>query len=109
MIKEYRTQGGIIGAQRVRKRRLSKTVAYLLGVVFVFAMVHVATRVRVVETGYEIRRLMEQREELKGESHSLKVEVATLRSPVRLGRVAMQLGLKKPPEKEVTLITYRTP
>ncbi|MBI2981880.1 MAG: cell division protein FtsL [Deltaproteobacteria bacterium] len=109
MTKIYHTQSGIIGAQRIRKRKLLKTVARLLGIVFVFAMVHIATRVWVVETGYEIRRLMEQREELKGENHSLKVEVATLRSPVRLGRVAMQIGLKKPPEKQVLLMTYRTP
>ncbi|MBI2083641.1 MAG: cell division protein FtsL [Deltaproteobacteria bacterium] len=109
MTKIYRTQNGIIGAQRVRKRRTLKTAAYFLSVVFVFALLHVWTRVRVVETGYEIRRLMEQGEELQGEHHSLKLEVATLRSPARLGKVASRLGLKRPPEKQVTLITYRAP
>ena len=95
----------LIGAQRFRKRRRFQETARLLGIVVVFALFHVWARVAVVQTGYEIRKLMEQREELRGDQHALRVEVASLRSPVRLQEAARELGLKKPPEQQVTLIS----
>lgn len=94
-----------LGNQSLRKKRRFREASILLGLTLVFAIFHVWTRMEVVQTGYEIRRLMTQREELKGVSHSLRVEVATLRSPVHLEEVAQRLGLKKPPEKQVTLIS----
>lgn len=96
-------------AQSLKGRRLLREMATLLGVLFVFALLHVGTRVQVVQTGYLISKLIEREEEMKGDNHALQVEVATLRSPGRLDQVAKQLGLKRPPEQEVTLISARIP
>ncbi len=99
----------VVHSQKISERRFLKKAGIWLAVIFVSALLHVATRVQVVQTGYQIRQLTEQQETLKGEQHTLRVEVATLRSPVRLEKVAQTLGLKRPPEKQVTLLSSRTP
>jgi len=93
----------------VLRRRLLRDLSCILMALFLFAIFHVWTRIEVVSTGYEIRKLTQEQEALKGESHGLRVEVATLRSPIRLEKVARQLGLKRAPEKQVLLLTSRSP
>lgn len=98
-----------VRTQKIGKRRFLKDGAILVGVGFLFSLFHVWTRVQVIETGYAIRELTEKREELRGENHTLKVEVASLRSPLRLDKVSKMLGLESPPEKQVTLISVKNP
>lgn len=102
-------RSGVIHSQNLKQKRFFKDSALFVGVGFLFALFYVWTRVQVVETGYQIRHLMTQAEELKGQNHALRVEVATLKSPVRLDVIALNLGLKRPPEKQVTMISSRSP
>ena len=95
----------VIHSQNLRQRRFLKESALFVAIGFLFALFYVWTRVQVVETGYQIRHLATQAEELKGQNHALRVEVATLKSPVRLDAVALELGLKRPPEKQVMMIS----
>ena len=50
-------------------------------------------RVQHVRTGYEIGRLTEVNRRLKEQRNILKVELARLKSPARLARIARELGL----------------
>lgn len=99
----------IVRAQRIRKKRTFKGLASGLLLILLLALVHVGVRVAVVETGYEIRKLMDEKEALKGERHSLRVEVQTLRSPTRIEKVAKELKLNRPQDEQVTLISFKTP
>lgn len=88
-------------------RFFARRAGIILSLCFVFALLHVWTRVLVVQNGYQIRQMMDEQEKLKGEAHTLRLELATLRSPFRLEKMAQQMGLKKPPEKTVTMISAR--
>ncbi len=97
----------IIESQSLLGRRLLKGWSATLALFLVLALFHVWTRVQVVESGYRIRELSARLEELKGDQHTLRLEIATRKSPVRLEAVARQLGLRKPPQRDVTLMTAR--
>lgn len=115
-----RVSPGVVYWSRVRSRRAVESQSLLgrkrlkgwtygLALFLGFALFHVWVRVQVVETGYQIRSLSARLEELKGEQHTLRLESATLKSPARLEEVSRQLGLKRPPQHEVTLMTARNP
>jgi len=60
-------------------------------------IVHVTSRVLVVDAGYKLSRLQQQSRELTQANDKLKLELATLRSPLRLERLAReQLGMAPP-------------
>jgi cell division protein FtsL len=63
---------------------------------------HVAARVMVVRTGYELSRLEQESRDLLREHDRLKLELATLKSPLRLERLAReQLRMAPPPAASV--------
>lgn len=96
-------------SQSLPGRRLLKGWSLGIFVFLFFALFHVWVRVQVVEVGYQIRELSTRHEELRREQHNLRLERTTLRSPVRLEAVAQQLGLRRPPQKEVMLLSARDP
>ncbi|HEY8207399.1 MAG TPA: cell division protein FtsL [Myxococcaceae bacterium] len=71
----------------------------LLAALFVaVGLLHVTSRVLVVDTGYRLSRLQEENRQLTLRNDRLKLELATLLSPARLERLAKeQLRLQPPP------------
>jgi cell division protein FtsL len=58
---------------------------------------HAATRIAVVNAGYELGKVQREQRELLGEQERLKMETATLRAASRLESIAKeQLGLARP-------------
>ncbi len=98
---------GYQGLTNLRQRAWVKEVLCYVAIFFVFALFYVTTRVQVTETGYRLRRQTEEGEKLKEIQHSLQVEVATLKSPQMLEQKAAQLGLSKPLERQVVILSRR--
>ena len=82
----------------LRSALVSLLPAVLLTFVFVgVGVVHVTSRVMVVSAGYELSRLEVAQRGLSLENDRLKLELATLKNPARLERVARtQLKLGPP-------------
>jgi cell division protein FtsL len=95
---------GMAVRQSLKMRGLLKTMAVYVSVIFAFSLGYVWTRVQVVETGYRLRQIQDQKEKLKEENRSLLVESATLKSPQRLEQIARQMGLKRPDENQITYL-----
>jgi cell division protein FtsL len=68
------------------------------------AILHVRSKLAVVQLGYRLSEVAGEHKRLLADSGKLQVEVATLRSPQRLRRLANgTLGLKEPtPDQVVT-------
>ena len=73
-------------------------------------ILHVTSRVLVVDSGYRLSRLQEENRQLTLKNDRLKLELATLESPARLERLAReQLGLQPPPAGAVVSIKVGPP
>jgi len=60
-------------------------------------IVHVTSRVLVVDAGYRLSRLQQENRELMQANDKLKLELATSKSPLKLERLAReQLGMAPP-------------
>ncbi|HYV46264.1 MAG TPA: cell division protein FtsL [Myxococcaceae bacterium] len=60
-------------------------------------ILHVTSRVLVVDAGYRLSRLEEENRQLTLRNDRLKLELATLVSPARLEKLARDQGLQPPP------------
>lgn len=79
--------------------------AFAVGLLALVGMVHVASRVAVVSTGYELSRLDAQSTELLRENAALKLELATQKSPARLEAIARtKLAMAPPPVGTVVVV-----
>jgi cell division protein FtsL len=58
-------------------------------------------RVQAVKVGYEISQANENRQSLLKRQKNLKIELARLKSPERLNRLAKQLRLETPTSKQM--------
>jgi cell division protein FtsL len=68
-------------------------------------ILHVTSRVRIVSVGYELSELENEHRELTRENDRLKLELATLKSPSRLERLAREkLGMGPPPATSIVLL-----
>lgn len=77
----------------------------LLGVFAGVGVMHVMSRVRVVDSGYRLSLLQGKNQQLMLDNDRLKLELATLKSPSRLEKVAReQLGLAPPPAGAVLTV-----
>jgi cell division protein FtsL len=92
-----KSQGGPRGPS------LSGVLLNLLPAAFLFLLfaavgiVHVTSRVMVVDAGYRLSRLQQEGRELTQANDKLKLELATLKSPLRLEKLAReQLGMAPP-------------
>lgn len=69
----------------------------VVGSVVVLAWVRMAE----VQAGYEVYRLQRDKVRLRQERSALEVEIAALRRPDRLQRLAERYGLEAPPQERV--------
>ena len=96
--KSGRSQGGGPRGPSVGGVLLNLLPAALVFLVFAaVGIVHVTSRVMVVDAGYRLSRLQQESRELTHAHDTLKLELATLKSPLRLERLAReQLGMVSP-------------
>ena len=74
----------------VKKRKRGKAILLLLGVFLLFSvlLLRVWFLSRAVELAYEIDRLAADKEALEEENERASLEIARLKSPERIGRIA---------------------
>lgn len=85
-------------------------VALACGLFAAIGVVHVTSKALVVRAGYELSRLEGQRRELGREQDRLRLELATLKSPARLEKLAReQLGLAPPAAGAVISLSKGSP
>ncbi|ADO74026.1 cell division protein FtsL [Stigmatella aurantiaca] len=95
---------------------VGRVLLHLLPAVFLFALfaavgiLHVTSRVMVVDMGYRLSREESEGRTLTRENDRLKLELATLRAPSRLERVAReQLGMAMPSGSAVVALSPELP
>ena len=86
-----------------RVRRWFATALAIAAVLVVGALVVVGLRVQQVHLAYRLDALRADRARTQTLIHQLEIEVATLRSPVRVDQRARQLGLTAPAPDQVRL------
>ena len=71
------------------------TLRYFLWIIpfILFAVFYVWQHIEVVKSGYCINKLRSERTKLIEENHILQLNVASLRSPQRIERIAKDMGL----------------
>ncbi|MFY2560836.1 cell division protein FtsL [Corallococcus terminator] len=95
---------------------LTGVLLHLLPAVLLFSlfagvgMLHVTSRVMVVDMGYRLSRAEAESRSLTRENDRLKLELATLKAPGRLERVAReQLGMTMPAGSAVVSLSAEKP
>ena len=107
MDRRKKSGSGSRGNRKVRPARKTKTGIWILvmALFFVQALFYVWCRVQCVSTGYGIDREMRRRQALTRERNTLNIEMARLKSPDRIARIAKtQLGLAIPEPRQVVVI-----
>jgi len=95
---------------------LASVVLHLLPAVLLFALfaavgiVHVTSRVLVVDAGYRLSHEQGESHTLTRENDRLKLELATLRAPSRLEKLAREkLGMAMPAGSAIVSLTPELP
>ena len=85
-----------------------KTIIGMLTLLLV--TVYVWYQISMIQTGYEIQQLQEEKKKLYRFHQALLIEAASLASPDRIERIATtQLGFKKPQTGQVILVRPMSP
>ncbi len=90
-----------------RRLRAEWPTGWLAGGVLILvfciaAILHVRSRLAVVHLGYRLSRATKEHKQLQADYRKLQVEVATLRSPRRLRKLATQsLDLREPEPQQI--------
>jgi cell division protein FtsL len=80
----------------------------ILLILIVAAFVQVHAKLTAVELGYALSAAASEHQQLLTDQHSLQVEVATLRSPQRLRKLAVEkLGLVEPNSTQLLRLRQR--
>lgn len=86
-------------------RRYIKQALSLLAVGVILLLVYVWTRVQVLQLGYEVSKIRKETTELAQQRDLLGSDVATLKSPDRLSKIATELfGMRLPGGDEVVIL-----
>jgi cell division protein FtsL len=95
---------------------VGRVLMHLLPAVLLFALfaavgiLHVTSRVLVVDMGYRLSKAQSEGNALTRENDRLKLELATLKAPARLERLAReQLGMMMPPGSAVVSLPPQLP
>ena len=95
---------------------VGRVLMHLLPAVLLFALVaavgilHVTSRVLVVDMGYRLSKAQSEGNTLTRENDRLKLELATLKAPARLERLAReQLGMMMPAGSAVVSLAPELP
>ena len=84
------------------KARFALKLLVLVAFVVFLSLFYIWSRVQIVQSGYRINALKNERIELTNGSKRLKVELSVLRSPQRLERIASDnLGMTLPDRKKI--------
>ncbi len=99
-------RGQKIGAKSVSARnRMIKKVLIAFGLITTIALFCVWSRLQVLQMGYENSKLQKQNDDLKDIVRKMDVEMAKLRSPANLGRIAVErLGMHPPASGQLVII-----
>jgi cell division protein FtsL len=104
MISAVRRQPIAPKAMAVTRRYLRQALT-LLGVGIIIALVFVWARVQVIELGYEVSRIRKETTDLVQQRDLLESEVASLKAPERLARIAAErFGMRLPMGDEVVIV-----
>ena len=95
-----------------RKTRKKKGESKITGIWIMFMVIFIAElflytwcRVNYIDMGYEISKEANKQNELIALQNNLKIELASLKSPERIARIAKdQLGLKAPTKSQTIVI-----
>ena len=95
--------------KKVKKERLRAEwpSGWLAGGVLILvfciaAILHVRSRLAVVQLGYRFSQATKEHKQLESDHRKLQLEAATLRSPRRLRKLATeQLGLREPVSRQI--------
>ena len=97
-----------MGNRKLKKVDSPKMIGIWILLLFIFVgelLLYTWCRVQCVRTGYEISAQTEKNRDLTALQKSLKVELARLKSPERIARIAQtQLGLIMPDAKHTIVI-----
>ncbi len=94
MSRTRRAGGKVTGPQIFLQLLPGALLAALFAAV---GILHVTSRVLVVDAGYRLSRLEAENRQLTLKNDRLRVELAMLESPARLEKLARELGLQPPP------------
>ncbi|MEA1899558.1 MAG: cell division protein FtsL [Thermodesulfobacteriota bacterium] len=94
---------------RKTKKNVSSTrivIWFIIMAVFIAELlIYTWSRVQCIKSGYEISNENKKNRNLINLQNNLKVELARLKSPERLAKIAKnQLGLKTPTPKQIIII-----
>jgi cell division protein FtsL len=107
MSRGKRTGGKVTGPQIFLQLVPGALLAALFAAV---GILHVTSRVLVVDAGYRLSRLEAENRQLTLKNDRLRVELAMLESPAHLERLAReQLGLRPPPAGAVVTLKAGAP
>jgi len=95
-----------------RKTRKTNDDVKITGIWIIFMAVFIAElflytwcRVNYIDVGYEISKETKKQNELIALQNNLKIELASLKSPERISKIAKdQLGLKAPTKSQTIVI-----
>ncbi len=80
----------------------------MISFMLVFALIAVALVAHftyLVDVNHRIGRSMEELRALQDEGKHLKLEMASLQSPERLEKLALEMGLKYPGQEQLVILT----
>lgn len=94
---------GFILFERGRRgslRRLVITILIVLGL-----MLYVGAKIKIVQLGYRLDALENEKKEIERANRSLRIEASSLCSPARIEEIAIKrLGMIRPPEENVVIV-----
>jgi cell division protein FtsL len=91
--------------KKARNPKLLAVSLILMGLFIAELLFYTWCRVQCVQTRYEISELKVSQQRLAAHKDSLKIELARLKSPKRIAKIAkQQLGLIAPTSKQLIII-----
>ncbi|MBS3899460.1 MAG: cell division protein FtsL [Dethiobacter sp.] len=97
-----------VAARRQHSLRLAEQKVKMISFMLAFALTALALVAHftyLVEMNHRIGRSMEELHALQDEGKHLKLEMASLQSPERLEKVALEMGLKYPGQEQMVILT----
>ena len=91
----------IVKADDPQRRREMRRFAAVMAFLFLLVMVYVWQHFSSIEYGYHVELQKQQLEEMREQNRQLRLSEAQLSDPVRIDRMAKQLGLDVPQPGQV--------
>jgi cell division protein FtsL len=91
----------LVKVEDPKRSREMRQFGVALGCLFVLVMTYTWQHFKAVEYGYKVESLKAQRDGLLEESHALRLEEASLRSPDRIDKLARDFGMQPPQAGQV--------